>query len=152
MGIIDGNIGKCYSQLDQFEVAIPYLESGISAIAENSKGKFSSEIIENKLEIANCYLQLGNYEKAVEYLSSDLSSNKTDHMLRRNRLLSSYYDKTGDFRNSAAYLKRNMRIRDSIDTYESELRTQQLGKVMAKDMDNKDAMLEVQKKDLEQQR
>ena len=152
MGIIDGNIGKCYSQLDQFEVAIPYLESGISAISENSKGKFSSEIIENALEIANCYLQLENYEKAVEYLSSDLRSNKTDHILRRNRLLSSYYDKTGDFQNSVSYLKRNMRIRDSIDTNESELRRQQLATVMARDLDNKDAMLEVQKKDLEQQR
>jgi len=152
MGIIDGNIGKCYSELDQFEVAIPYLESGITAIAENSKGKFSSEIVENTLEIANCYLQLENYEKAVEYLSSDLSSNKTDHILRRNRLLSSYYDKTGDFQNSASYLKRNMRIRDSLDTNESELRRQQLATVMAKDLDNKDAMLEVQKKNLEQQR
>jgi len=152
MGIIDGNIGKCYSQLDQFEVAIPYLESGISAIAENSKGKFSSEIIENTLEIANCYLQLENYEKAVDYLSSDLRSNKTDHILRRNRLLSSYYDKTGDFQNSVSSLKRNMRIRDSLDTNESELRRQQLATVMARDLDNKDAMLEVQKKDLEQQR
>ncbi len=152
MGIIDGNIGKCYSKLGQFEVAIPYLESGITAIAENSKGKFSSEIVENTLEIANCYLQLGNYEKAVEYLSSDLSSNKTDHMLRRNRLLSSYYDKTGDFKNSVLYLKRNMRIRDSLDTNESELRRQQLATVMGRDIANKDAMLEESKKDLEKQR
>ena len=152
MGIIDGNIGKCYSELGQFEVAIPYLESGITAIAENSKGKFSSEIVENRLEIANCYLQLENYEKVVEYLSSDLTSNKTDHILRLNRLLSSYYDKTGDFRNSALYLKRNMRIRDSIDTNESELRRQQLASVMGRDLANKDAMLEERKKDLEQQR
>ena len=152
MGIIDGNIGKCYSELDQFEVAIPYLESGITAIAENSKGKFSSEIVENTLEIANCYLQLENYEKAVEYLSSDLSSNKTDHILRRNRLLSSYYDKTGNFQNSATYLKRNMRIRDSLDANDSELRMQQLATVMASEMDNKDAMLEERKKDLEKQR
>jgi len=152
MGIIDGNIGKCYSKLGQFEVAIPYLESGITAIAENSKGKFSSEIVENTLEIANCYLQLENYEKAVEYLSSDLSSNKTDHMLRRNRLLSSYYDKTGDFKNSVLYLKRNIRIRDSLDTNDSELRRQQLAYVMSSEMANKDAMLEERKKDLEQQR
>ncbi len=152
MGIIDGNIGKCYSELGQYELAIPYLESGITAITENSKGKFSSEIVENTLEIANCYLQLGNFEKAVEYLSSDLSSNKTDHILRRNRLLSSYYDKTGDYQNSASYLKRNMRIRDSIDTNESELRSQQLATVMSRDMDNKDAILEAQKQDLEKQR
>ncbi|NNK74662.1 MAG: histidine kinase, partial [Maribacter sp.] len=152
MGVIDGNIGKCNSALGQFEIAIPYLESSIKAITENSNGKFSSEIIENKLEIANCYLQLENYEKAVEYLSSDLNSNKTDHILQRNRLLSSYYDKTGDFQNSASYLKRNMRIRDSIDTNESELRKQQLAYVMGKEMANKDAMLEERKKDLEQQR
>ncbi|MGB5499231.1 MAG: histidine kinase dimerization/phosphoacceptor domain -containing protein [Maribacter sp.] len=152
MGIIDGNIGKCYSELGQFEDAIPYLESGITAIAENSKGKFSSDIVENTLEIANCYLQLENYEKAVEYLSTDLTSNKTDHILRLNRLLSSYYDKTGNFRNSVSYLKRNIRIRDSIDTNESELRRQQLAYVMGRDMDNKDAMLEERKKDLEQQR
>ncbi len=152
MGIIDGNIGKCYSELGQFELAIPYLESAITAISENSKGKFSSEIVENTLEIANCYLQLENYEKAVEYLSSDLNSNKTDHILTRNRLLSSYYDRTGDFQNSVLYLKRNMRIRDSLDTNESELRKQQLATVMGRDMANKDATLEAQKQDLEKQR
>lgn len=152
MGIIDGNIGKCYSKLGQFEVAIPYLEASINAIKEHNKGQFSSENIENILEIANCYLQLENYEKAVEYLSADLNSNKTEHILQRNRLLSSYYDKTGEFQNSASYLKRNMRIRDSIDTNESELRKQQLATVMGMDIANKDALLEERKRDLEQQR
>ncbi|WP_237701137.1 sensor histidine kinase [Maribacter sp. HTCC2170] len=152
MGIIDGNIGKCYSELGQYEVAIPYLESGIVAISENSKGKFSSEIVENTLEIANCYLQLENFEKAVEYLSSDLYSNKTNHILKRNRLLSSYYDMTGNFRNSVDYLKRNMRIRDSVDTNESELRKQQLATVMGRDLANKEAVMKAQKEDLEKQR
>ncbi len=152
MGIIDGNIGKCNSALGQFEVAIPYLEASITAIAEHSKGKFSSEIVENTLEIANCYLQLENYAKAVEYLSSDLNSNKTDHILTRNRLLSSYYDKTGYFQNSAEYLKQNMRIRDSIDTNESELIKEEFATVIGRDMANKDAILDAQKQDLEQQR
>ena len=152
MGIIDGNIGKCYSQLGQYEVAIPYLESSITAIMENSKGMYSSDIVDNILEIANCYLQLGNYEKAVEYLSSDLNSLKTDHILKRNRLLSSYYDKTNDYKNSALYLKRNMRIRDSLDINESELRKQQLATVMGRDLDNTKDLYEEQKRDLEQQR
>ncbi len=152
MGIIDGNIGKCHSELRQYEVAIPFLESGITAIAEYSKGIFSSEIVENSLEIANCYLHLENYEKAVEYLSSDLNSNKTDHILKRNRLLSSYYEKTGDFLNSASYLKRNMRIRDSIDTNESELRKQQLATVMGRELADKNDILDAQKQDLEKQR
>lgn len=152
MGVIDGNIGKCYSQLGQYEVAIPFLESGIEQITENSKGKYSSDIVENTLEIANCYLQLEDYEKAVEYLSSDVNLTKTKHILKRNRLLASYYDKTGDYQNSAAYLKRNMRIRDSIDINESELRTQQLATVMGRDLANTQAMFEEQKKSLEQQR
>ncbi|MBD1261768.1 tetratricopeptide repeat protein [Maribacter polysiphoniae] len=152
MGVIDGNIGKCYSQLGQYEVAIPFLESGIEQIMENSKGKYSDDIVENTLEIANCYLQLEDYEKAVEYLSSDVNLTKTEHILKRNRLLASYYDKTGDYQNSAAYLKRNMRIRDSIDINESELRTQQLATVMGRDLANTQAMFEEQKKSLEQQR
>ena len=152
MGIIDGNIGKCYSLLGQYEVAIPFLESAIKQISENSKGQYSSDIVENTLEIANCYLRLENYEKAVEYLSSDLNLTKIQHILKRNRLLSSYYDKTGDFQNSAAYLKRNMRIRDSIDINESELRTQQLATVMGRDLANTQAMFEEQKKNLELQR
>ncbi|PIF00049.1 MAG: histidine kinase [Maribacter sp.] len=152
MGVIEGNIGKCHSQLGQYEVAIPFLKSGIEKIMENSKGKYSSDIAENTLEIANCYLQLEDYGKAVEYLSLDVNLTKTEHTLKRNRLLASYYDKTGDYQNSAAYLKRNMHIRDSIDINESELRTQQLATVMGRDLANTQAMFEEQKKSLEQQR
>ena len=152
LGIIDGNIGKCYSELEQYDVAIPYLESSIKAITENSKGKFSNDIVENTLEIANCYLQLDNYGKAVEFLSSNLYSKKADHTLKRNRLLSSYYDKTGDYKNSALYLKRNIRIRDSIDVNKSQLKTQQLATVMGRDLANTEAMFEEQKKSLELQR
>ncbi|MDE3743391.1 sensor histidine kinase [Maribacter polysaccharolyticus] len=152
MGVIDGNIGKCYSMLGQYEQAIPYLESSIQQISEHSKGLYSSDIVENTLEIANCYLRLENFEKAVEYLSSDLGLTKTTHILKRNRLLSSYYDRTGDYQNSVTYLKRNMRIRDSIDINESELRTQQLATVMGRDLANTQAMFEEQKKNLELQR
>jgi two-component sensor histidine kinase len=152
MGIIEGNIGKCYTKLGQYKMAIPYLESSIVAIAENSKGKYSSDIVENTLEIANCYLHIDNYEKAVEYLSSDLNTSKTDHILKRNRLLAAFYDKTGDYKNTALYLKQNARIRDSIDVNKSELRTQQLATVMGRDLENKQAQNEEQKRNLEQQR
>ena len=151
-GIIEGNIGKCYSLLGQYDIAIPYLESSIKTITEHSKGVYSTDIVENTLEIANCYLQTNNLGRAVEYLSAEMGSTKSNHILKRNRLLSAYYDKTGDYRNSALYLKRNIRIRDSIDTHESELRTQQLATVMGRDLDNARNLYQQQKKNLEEQR
>lgn len=151
-GIIEGNVGKCYSRLDQFELAIPHLTNSIEIIKENNKDKFSSDLIENKLELAECYLELRDFEKTTDYLSGEQLPKKVDNILKRNRLFASYYDKTGDFKNESIYLKRNMRIRDSILVTKTEIQNQQLATVIAADKEYTKSRIEEQKEELEQSR
>jgi len=151
-GIILGNIGKCYVQLKEYEEAIPYLEKSIEAIKKYNPGRFSSDLVENTLEIAECHLNLNNFEKATDYLSDDLAPVKTENILKKNRLYASYYDKTGDYRSSNTYLKRNTRIRDSIEFNESNIRNQQLAAVITQEVEYSKDMIEQQKADLEQSR
>lgn len=150
--IIKGNIGKCYVQLKEYENAIPYLDSSLVKMKEYRPGMFSSEVVENSLEMAECYLQLDDYKKATDYLSIDPSPRKTDNILKKNRLLALYYDKTEDYQSATLYLRKNIRIRDSINDNESELRKQQLATVMREEMDNTKLMLEEQKRNMEIQR
>lgn len=151
-GLIDGNIGKCHVQLQEYEEAIPHLESSISIIKEFGNGAFPDEITENSLAISECYLQLENYAKATDYLSDDLQTKTTENQLRKNRLLSIYYGLTEDYKNEALYLRRNHRIRDSIIGNESELRKQQLATVMQQDLELSRKMVQQQKQDLEKSR
>ncbi len=151
-GVILGNIGKCYVQLKEYEEAIPYLEKSIEAIKKYNPGRFSSDLVENTLEIAECHLNLNNFEKATDYLSDDLTPVKTENILKKNRLYASYYDKTGDYRSSNTYLKRNTRIRDSIEFNESNIRNQQLAAVITQEVEYSKDMIEQQKADLEQSR
>ncbi len=152
LGIIEGNIGKTYVQLKQYEEAIPFLEKGIAAIKEYRKGEFSSDLVENTLEIAECYLQLDDFEKTTDYLGDGLQPKGIDNILKKNRLLALYYDKTSDYKNETRFLKKNMIIRDSIINNESELRKQQLATVMGKDLENSRFMMEEQKAALERSR
>jgi len=151
-GIILGNIGKCYVQLKEYKEAIPYLEKSIEAIKKYNPGKFSSDLVENTLEIAECYLNLNNFDKATDYLSDDLVPIKVENILKKNRLYASYYDMTGDYRSSNTYLKRNTRIRDSIEFNESNIRNQQLAAVITQEVEYSKDMIAQQKADLEQSR
>ncbi|MFX0558046.1 sensor histidine kinase [Maribacter sp. CXY002] len=151
-GIILGNIGKCHVQLKEYEAAIPFLEESILTIKKHKSGKFLSELMENILAIANCYLQLDNFEKATDYLTDDLNPIKAENILQKNRLYAMYYDKTGDFKSSATYLKRNIRIRDSIDLKESNIKSQQLAAVINQEVEYSKGMIEEQKKALEKSR
>ncbi|MGB7394339.1 MAG: histidine kinase dimerization/phosphoacceptor domain -containing protein, partial [Pricia sp.] len=151
-GIINGNIGKCFVQLKQYEDAIPHLENAISTIKQFGNGSYPDEITENSLAISECYLQLENYAMATDYLSDDLRTRTTENQLRKNRLLSIYYDKTEDYKNAALHLRRILRIRDSIIGTESELRRQQLATVMNQDLELSRQMVKQQKLDLEKSR
>ncbi|WP_430966301.1 sensor histidine kinase [Spongiimicrobium sp. 2-473A-2-J] len=151
-GIIEGNIGKCHVQLKQYEEAVPYLENAITTITENNGGKYSLDIIENSLDLADCHLQLENYRMAREYLNTDLNLSKTEHVLKRNRLFAAYYDRVEDFRNSTFYLKKNIRIRDSIDTNDTSLKKQQLQVVAEYDLANSRKKIDEQKLEMERAR
>lgn len=148
-GIIAGNIGQCHVGLKQYEDAIPYLENSIATIKEYNKGKFSSDIVEKTLAITECYLQLNNFKKATDYLSDDMQPIKTNNILKKNRLFALFYDKTGDYRNESIFLRRNISMRDSILTNESEIRKQQLALVMAEESAYTRSRIEEQREALE---
>ncbi len=147
--IIDGNIGKCHVLLKQYQEAIPYLERSIDSISVYNAGKFSSELVENKLEIAECYLQLEDFEKATDFLSDGNRPIKLKNVLKKNRLLAYYYDKTNEFEIASEYYKKNMRIRDSIEENQSNLWEQQLAAVVGEDKANAKRMMEEQRAALE---
>ncbi|CAM3365080.1 sensor histidine kinase [Zobellia roscoffensis] len=151
-GIIEGNIGKCHVDLKQYKEAIPHLESAINTLKKYKSKELSSEITENSLAISECYLQLEDYEKATDFLSDNLETSTTKNLLRKNRLLALYYDRTEDYKNAALYLKKNIRVRDSILDNQSELRKQQLATVMGQDLAVSQTMLAEQKLALEKSR
>ena len=151
-GKILGNIGKCHVLDKDYKKAIPFLEESVKTINEYNKGKFSSDLIDNSLELAGCYLQLNDFAKATDYLSEIDKPRKAANILKKNRLYAAYYDKTGDYKSSATYLKQNVRIRDSIDDNNSKIINQQLTSVLNQNLENSRSMLEKQKLALEKSR
>ncbi|HMB64898.1 MAG TPA: sensor histidine kinase [Eudoraea sp.] len=135
-GITEGNIGKAHLALRQYEVALPYLENSIGIIRENNVGRYSEDVIENSLALAETHLLLENFAKGKEYLDLAEDVKKTDHIIKRNKLLASYYDRVEDYKNAAYYLKRNARIADSIDSNDTSLKRQQLATVAQFDFAN----------------
>lgn len=151
-GVIEGNIGKCYVQLKQFEEAIPFLEGSISKIKEFNKDKFSSDLIENKLAIAECYLNLEDFRKTTDYLSEGEQPRRVENIIKKNRLFASFYDKTGDYKNETIYLKRNISIQDSININKTEIQDQQLASVIAEDKAYTKSRIQEQRAELEKSR
>lgn len=151
-GIIEGNIGKSYLQLKQFEEALPYLENSIALIEENNIGLYSEDVIENSLALADCHLQLENFQKAKDILNEKLRPIKIEHIIKKNRLLAAYFDKIEDYRNASFYLKKNVRIADSINTNDSSLKKQQLSTVAKYEIENSKRMIDAQKMEMERAR
>ncbi len=144
-GIIDGNIGKAHIILRQYEEALPYLENSIGVIEENNFGKYSEDVIENNLALAETHLRLENFAKGREYLAIEQNLKKIDHIVKKNRLLATYYDRVEDYKNAAFYLKQNARIADSISGNDNSLKKQQLATVAQFDFANSRRMLDEQK-------
>lgn len=151
-GIIEGNIGKCLAQLKQYDDALPFLERSVETIQEFNKGKFSSNEVENTLEIAECYLRMGDLEKTTDILSNTITPIKTENILKKNKLFASYYAKTKDFENATSYLNRVIRIKDSVSLNQSSLKKQQLAAVVGQDLEYSKKMMEQQKQALEDSR
>lgn len=151
-GIVEGNIGKAHILLRQYEEALPYLENSVGIIKEYNIGRYSNDVVENNLAIAESHLQLENFAKAKEYLDTELTLIKTDHIIKKNKLLASYYDSVEDYRNAVYYLKKNAKIADSIDTNDTSLKTQQLATIARFDLDNSRRMIDEQKLEMERAR
>lgn len=152
-GIIEGNIGKSYLQMEEYEQAVSFLENSLTIIKENDRGKYSPQLVENTLALAEVHLQLDNVREAKELLEQEMALRNPDHALKKNRLLSAYYDKLSDYRNSNLYLQRYMRIQDSLERQESSLKKQQLLTVVAQeDLANSQRMISEQKLEMERAR
>uniref|UniRef100_UPI003568AD67 sensor histidine kinase n=1 Tax=Muriicola sp. TaxID=2020856 RepID=UPI003568AD67 len=132
-GIIDGNIGKCYAQMGQFDKAIPYLETSIATIEENNIGRASDDVNENVLFLAECHLRMERLKVAKEYLDLDLELSKTSQTIKKNRLFAAYYDRLGDYEKLSEYLKKNVRIQDSLEASESAIKRQQLASLISEE-------------------
>ncbi|MGI9545918.1 MAG: histidine kinase dimerization/phosphoacceptor domain -containing protein [Flavobacteriaceae bacterium] len=151
--IIEGNIGKSYEQLNQCEEAIPFLERSIQSINENSLGRYSQDVTENTLSLAECELQSGNHIGAKSYLDLDLYLLKPELQIKRNRLLATYYGIVEDYRNESFFLKKNVKIQDSLNLHESLIKKQQLVAVVGQeDLDNSRRMIDQQKMEMEMAR
>ena len=152
-GFIEGNIGKAHVMLTQYQEALPFLENSISIINEQHKVIYRAEIFENTLYLALAHMELGNLRKAKEYLDRPWDISKPKLVLERNRLLAAYYDAMGDYRNQSLYLKRNVRLRDSINERESAIRRQQMLAIVAnEELDNSRQMIDDQRKQLEERK
>jgi two-component sensor histidine kinase len=150
--IIEGNIGKTHLRLKQAETAVPYLERSIDSIKVYSAGKYSPDLVANNLEIADCYLQLGNLEKATDYLSDGMQPRKVENIIKKNRLMAAFYDRTRNFENASIFYRKNERIQDSLAESKSGLHQKQLAAVVGADKENVKKMMNETRKALEQSR
>ncbi len=152
-GIVDGNIGRSYVMLTQYNEALPFLENSISVIGEHKQEVYRPNIIENTLALAEAHLELGHLKKALEYLQQTSEIHPVELALRRNRLLALYYDTVGNYQEEVRFLRRNVRLQDSIERSESAIRKQQLLTIVAnEDLETSKQMINEQKEELERGR
>ncbi len=144
--VINGNIGKCHVQLNEYREAVSLLESSISDLEEAEGSKSENKIIENTLDLAEAHLQLENYREAKKNLDREFDSISVFQKIKKNRLLAAFYDKTENYRNASLFYKRNERLKDSLETNESSVLKQQLVAIVAnEDLENSQRMIEQQK-------
>ncbi|XLS27590.1 histidine kinase dimerization/phosphoacceptor domain -containing protein [Flavobacteriaceae bacterium M23B6Z8] len=146
-GRIQGNLGKCYLALKQYKEAIPLLESAVTYIKEEFRGKFSRELLELWANLADCYLQLDNPITAKNYLDSITFYEKSDNITGFNRLLAEYYLKVEESDSASLFFKKYIQAKDSA----SALKTKRelLGTLVTLDLDHQKATIEKQKRDIE---
>lgn len=143
---IEGNIGKSYVGLKQYEEALPHLNTSIEVFEEFDSGSYHSQLIDNKLNLANAHLQLGNYKTAKTNLDGIKETKNVQQKLTLNRLLANYYDKTEDFKTASYFYKGNERIQDSLKTNEQSILKQQLVAIVGtSDLENSRRLVNEQK-------
>ena len=120
-GLIQGNLGKCMIRLGQYEKAIPLLEAGASSSKKYNNGKFSFNIVEMWIDLADSYLHLNNEVVVKSYLDSISSSGQRPYVLvDYNRILAEYYLRKGDADSASYTFKEYIKLKDSINSNEKE--------------------------------
>ncbi|WP_340198770.1 histidine kinase dimerization/phosphoacceptor domain -containing protein [Ascidiimonas sp. W6] len=146
-GKIQGNLGKCRLKLKEYNTAIPLLESAVTFIREETRGKFSVELLELWANLADCYLQLNIPLTAKQYLDSISFYEKNVNITGFNRLLAEYYLKVKESDSASLFFKKYIETKDSITA--SKSKRELLGTLVSLDLKNQKATIQKQKKDIE---
>lgn len=144
---IDGNIAKCHIMLEEFEEAIPLLESSIETLKKSPRNSDQSEVVENTLYLAEANLQLDRFREAKKHLDAEFENINVLQTIKKNSLLAAFYDKVENYQNASTYYKRNERIKDSLSKKQSALIKQQLVTIVAnEDLQESQRMIDEQKR------
>lgn len=120
LGLIEGNIGQVYMELNDYKKAIPLLKKDvISSVKSNN----ILNAAVSQIELSRCYLALNQPQLSKRYLdSANINlSNIEDYNAKSNILkqYATYYEKMGQFRQSIDYYKRFINFRDSVEHKEN---------------------------------
>lgn len=130
-GTIEGNIGKAHILSAQYREALPYLESSLGLLRLPGTDMHREEIAENTLALAEAYMELGNLRKAREYLDRGLETDRPDLVSKRYRLLAALFGAQKDFRSETLYLRRFLRLQDSLGKLEQDNEKERLASIVS---------------------
>ncbi len=143
---IEGNIGRCHVLLKENIEAIPFLTESISTLKDFNHGRYSEQIINYTLALAEAHLKLNNNRTAKRLLDEDFEDMDIRQQILRNRLLAVYHDKFENYQSSARYYKRNQQIGDSLKANEVSILNQQLVAIVGdSDLENSRRIINEQK-------
>jgi two-component sensor histidine kinase len=148
---IDAATGVSLAELGQYEEAISILETCISDLDEKYHDQAQAILSECRLSLAQCYLSTNELEKASDYLSIGMVLSPEMEM-RRNRLMARYFERLQNYEASNLYLKRNLRINDSIKSSRDLMKNQQLNVVAGKQVELSRKLIDEQKLEMERAR
>ncbi len=146
-GIILGNLGKCRTKLQEYDQAIVQLEESVIIIKKHNHGKFSRELRENMLYLSECFLQQEDYDLAKSYLDSDQYALNSGTLLKQNRLLATYYEKNKQYDSSSFFLKKYIKLKDSLDNL--SMKNKVAGLLVESNIENKKETIKEQQKRIE---
>lgn len=139
--LILGNIGQCLLLMENYEAAIPFLESDniTSKLREDTK----YNLIINYNLLALCYLELLKPEMARTYLDSSgyllEERQEIESKIQYYSLLSRYFKTIKQFDSSIIYLEKHIQLKDSI--YHQRINSKTLNSIISYDLrSHKDAL------------
>lgn len=113
LGIISENIGEIYSEIGQYEKAIPYFERSIQALSDtvaNSSFAYNG--------IGKIYVKKKEYNKALGYHNKALSiaekTNSPRHIEQTLRDIANLYVEQKDYRTALSYYERSRVIAEEL--------------------------------------
>ncbi len=146
-GFVEGNIGKAHVMQQQYREALPYLENSLGILREVPVAADPDQVADIVLSLSESHLALGNPGRAFEYLRMDLSTKSPERMIRKYQLLAAYYEAGEDYPQASRYLRRSLRLQDSVHSLEAENQKERLASIVATeelaDMRSKNDALEM---------